>query len=334
MGFWKHFQFFCQEHKLNPDLSSTYEAYKRDKLGLLWKPRQVPEKTDGDGLSWGEVEALTGGANGTHHTPCPYCGGGASGYSTRFQIRKTLAHAVYHCFYCGISGRSHNNGEVDAGEQQEAERQLATEKREETRAYALRLFNECAPINSNTLGAVYLKARRLELPPNPDAVLRWHEHCPFGKLGKVGCIVALFRNAVTDVPTGIHRTYIYSATDGLSERMALGTMAGSAIKLWPLSGDGLAVGEGIETVLAAVQLGVADPPAWATAVANNLTRVPVIPQVKRLTILADNDSDKSDTGELAARKLRRIWLAARCEIEIKMPTAAGDFNDLLRRRQP
>jgi hypothetical protein len=172
----------------------------------------------------------------------------------------------------------------------------------------------------------------LELPPNPDAVLRWHSQCPFGR-DKLPCMVALFRDALTDQPTGIHRTYVYSGSK--AERMALGGIARSAIKLWPLDASGtLSVGEGIESVLAAVQLGHAEPPAWATTVANNLSVLPVIPNVRRLTVLADNDRDKTATGEIAARELRRAWVAAKREVIIKMPGEDGlDFNDLLRRKQ-
>jgi hypothetical protein len=90
----------------------------------------------------------------------------------------------------------------------------------------------------------------------------------------------------------------------------------------------LAVGEGIETVLAAVQLGHASPPAWATSVANNLTRLPVIPQVKRLTIVADNDPSK--TGEQAATKLYHTYNRAGRDAVIKRTRTVKDFNDLLR----
>ena len=146
-------------------------------------------------------------------------------------------------------------------------------------------------------------------------------------------MLALFRNALTDEPTGIHRTYITSATGGEAERMALGRMAGSAIKLWALTNNHnhLAIGEGIETVLAAVKLGAAEPPAWAATVANNLSRLPVIPGVRQLTILAD--CDESGTGEKDARALRRAWIARGRQVAIRMPASNNaDFNDLIRRR--
>jgi DNA primase len=176
---------------------------------------------------------------------------------------------------------------------------------------------------------IYLKARGLELPPNPDAVLRWHPECQFGR-DKLPCMVALFRDALTDAPTAIHRTYIYAPAHGKAERMALGRIAGGAIKLWQLDGSGtLAVGEGIETVLAAVKLGVATAPAWATTVANNLSRLPVVAGVKRLTILSDND--ESNAGQQAATKLYHSYNHAGCDAVIKQPRTVGtDFNDLLR----
>jgi hypothetical protein len=163
--------------------------------------------------------------------------------------------------------------------------------------------------------------------------MRWHPACGFGQLGKVPCILSLFRDAITDKPAAIHRTHIYSAARGESERMALGTMMRSAIKLWPLNGGNrLAIGEGIETVLAAVQIGAADPPAWAATVANNLAKLPVVVGVRRLVVLADND--ETDTGQEAARELRRRWLAGGREVELRLPPFddVKDFNDLLRRR--
>ena len=91
-------------------------------------------------------------------------------------------------------------------------------------------------------------------------------------------------------------------------------MAGSAIKLWPLQEEQetLAVGEGIENVLAAVKLGIADPPAWATTVANNLSRVPVIRR-RQATVHPCGQRSRR-RGQEHAKALRRKWLdaAGRC----------------------
>ena len=115
--------------------------------------------------------------------------------------------------------------------------------------------------------------------------------------------------------------------------MSLGSTKGTGmvgvIKLWPLgNSETLAMGEGIENVISAVQLGIAEPPAWATGVALNLGRVPVIDGVKRLTILADNDVTK--TGERFAKQLRRAWRAQGKEVVARMPREVGsDFNKIL-----
>jgi hypothetical protein len=337
MGYWKNLQVFCRQYSethrrfIDPNKRGTQDAYAAYCRGLSWKLPEVPEIADDRDLTWDEVDSLTGGIAGTHHTPCPYCGPDKE-LSTRFKIERTLIRAKWHCFYCSVQGTTENDsGEVADADELIAARQLRAEQRADTRSFALRLWDEATSIKTGSTADVYLKAREVELPPNPDAVMRWHPRCPFGKkTGRVGCIVSLFRDAITDVPTGVHRTYLYSATRGKAQRMALGTM--SAIKLWPLNGvDTLAVGEGIETVLAAVKLGEARPPAWAMATATNLAKLQVIPGVSRLTVLADND--RSGTGEAAARALRREWMEAGRDVRVRMPRDVEvDFNDLLRRQ--
>jgi hypothetical protein len=241
-------------------------------------------------------------------SPCPDC--------KKIRTRKP-GQRYWHCFYCGMTDIADATGE-------NARINLELEKAEKARKQkqALELWNESVSI-IGTAGERYLNSRKLELPPNPNEVLRWHPRCLFG-LRHQPCMVALFRNAVTDKPVAVHRTCIATG-----ERMALGPIARAAIKLWPLgSNDTLAVGEGIETVLAAVKLGHADPPAWATSVANNLSVLPVIKGVRRLVVLADNDASR--TGEKMARELRRNWVNK--EVVIRMPAESGaDFNDLLRR---
>jgi hypothetical protein len=337
MGYWKGLSLFCQIYNegkrresdcLNPHKRIAQDLYSAHLRGLSWSLPKAPEIGDDRDLTWDEVDQLTGGMPGTYHTPCPYCAP-EKGLSTRFKIERTLARASWFCFYCSAKGSVENkDGEVYDDDQIIAAQEFQAEKRADTKAYALGLWDEAEPIRPDSTPAVYVRARGLELPPNPDAVMRWHPRCPFGKY-RQPCIVSLFRNAVTDEPTGIHRTYLYSALHGKAERMALGTIAGSAIKLWPLDGGAeLSVGEGIETVLAAVRLGEARPPAWAVTVASNLTRLPLIRGVRHLTILADNDAN--NVSQEAASKLYHTYNRDRRDVVIKHPrTADTDFNDLL-----
>jgi hypothetical protein len=324
MGYWKDFQLFCRQHELDPHKDSSHDAYEADARGLPFRAIKISD--DRHEVSWGEIEALTNSKSGTHYTRCPNCGWDKDQSNNSFKIQCTASGAKWDCIYCGISGTTGNpDGESD--QIVLLPRQIDAEKR---LRLALRLWDESQPIKTDCLAGVYLRARGLELPPDPDEVLRFHERCRFGEHGKVPCMVALLRNVKTNEPTGIHRTYIYSARDGKAERMALGELGGkSAVKLWPVGdGDALAVGEGIETVLAAVQLGEARPPAWAATVALNLSRLPAINGVKRLTILADNDA-VSGTGERAGRELRRRWITAGRDVALRMPVKVKDFNDLL-----
>jgi hypothetical protein len=307
MGVWKQFDLFLRIHN---DLKPGEDA---------WDYFLASQRAH---LSSEQVDKLIDRDRGAGTQPCPHCGA-ERGYALR--------RGRWRCFYCG-QGEAAEKQQQDDPKVAKAERALEHERKARSIEFGIQLWNDATPIN-NTTAAVYLKNRGLDPPPNPDEVLRWHSSCPFGESGRVGCMLALFRDCVTDQITGIHRTRIISATNGTADRMALGRMAGSAIKLWALrDSTKLAAGEGIESVLAAVKLGHAAPPAWAATVANNLSRLPVVPHVNELTILADNDAHR--TSEQHAKELRRKWLACGSAAVIRMPTRVGtDFNDLLLERQ-
>jgi hypothetical protein len=306
MGVWKNYALFCDGH----DLRHGEDAWE-----YFWAS---------SGLSFEQAEALIERDRGAGTQPCPHCGK-ERGYALR--------RGRWRCFYCGQGEPAQQQQQrPDDPELSRAERALERERKAKSIEFGIQLWNDARPINNST-AATYLKSRGLDPPPNPDDVLRWHPSCPFGESGRVGCMLALFRDCVTDEITGIHRTRVISATNGTADRMALGRMSGSAIKLWARNGSAkLAVGEGIESVLAAVKLGIVDPPAWAATVANNLSRLPLIPDVNGLTILADNDAHR--TSEQHARELRRKWIAGGSAAVVRMPTRVGtDFNDLLLERQ-
>jgi hypothetical protein len=260
---------------------------------------------------------------GVHYLTCPDCDEGKG--QTTLKVTRSAADTEWkwRCHYCGASGETKNWREDYDDDQ---------EWREQMRRLGLRIWEQSEPLgtSSSWLAEVYFSARGIEPPPDHHAVLRWQWQCPFGKDERLPCIVALLRSVITDQPTGAHLIHVVSAKHGEAKRMTYGDCIGSAIKLWPLArSEDLTVGEGIENVLAAIKLGQARPPAWAMTVANNLGRLPVIPQVKRLTILADND--RSTTGERKARECRRAWRAAGKAVTALMTTEVGsDFNDLLK----
>lgn len=244
------------------------------------------------GLSFKQQAAMINGGS----TPCPNCGKGI-GQSG-------------HCFYCGKSIRT----------DVKFDRLLAKARQARNKQEAMRLWDQSVSIVS-TAGERYLNSRKLELPPNPDEVLRWHRSCKFG-INRVPCMVALFRNVVTDKPTAVHRTCISTG-----ERMALGPIAKAAIKLWPLNGsEALAVGEGIETVLA-VSISCSMP-AWAAISANGVRALVLPPEATHIVICADHDA--SGTGECAAHDAAARWVAEGRRVRIAMPPEPDtDMADVL-----
>ncbi len=137
-------------------------------------------------------------------------------------------------------------------------------------------------------------------------------------------MIAQFRDIMTDKPMGIHRTRL--TTDGRKvDRRMLGTAAGAAIKL---DGDadvttGLTIGEGIETCLAARQLGFR--PVWALGSVGAIGTFPVLPAIEALTLLAE-------TGDASARATEQCaaqWHAAGRDVVIVDPIGGSDLNDAI-----
>jgi CHC2 zinc finger/Toprim domain len=255
----------------------------------------------------------------------------------------------YHCFGCGANG-----DHIDWLEQREGLttrqaieylRDLAgrsptstnQDKRdpEETRKFALAIWDDARPIKG-TLAEAYLKTRHIDITELPTAALRFHPRCIFGRGNYQPCLIALFRDAVTDKPTGIHR--IRLALDNQKvERKMLGPVGGSVVKLWPDEDVtyGLVIGEGIETVLAAAAhiqyCGTLLRPAWAAGSKGNLAGFPVLNIIERLTVLVDHDANSE--GQKASTQCIWRWRRAGREAFGLIPQQVDtDFNDLVRRR--
>jgi DNA polymerase I-like protein with 3'-5' exonuclease and polymerase domains len=209
---------------------------------------------------------------------------------------------------------------------------LALEELEQAasnRAYALRWWDAAEPIRG-TLAARYLADTRGidlgALPSKVDDILRFHPRCVFSPGKRLPCLLALMRDPISDVPTGIQRIALTPEAQKV-DRMALGTAG--VVKLWP-AGKQLVAGEGLETVLAAATRlsyrGEPLRPAWAALGA--LKRLPLVPGVERLIVLADNDANNA--GADAAEALKRRWLEAGRRVALLMPDRPGtDFNDIV-----
>jgi hypothetical protein len=199
-------------------------------------------------------------------------------------------------------------------------------------ANAERIWIEAMPI-VGTPGEDWLVRRGILLDDVPDrGGLRFHPRCPYGPGRAMRCILARFTDALTGASRGLHRRVI--APGMVPKTMTLGPMAGAAVRLWPDDEvtEGLVVGEGIETVLAAAtrieHRGTLLRPAWACATAGNLEALPVLAGIEALMILAD--ADENGRGQEAARRCAERWSAAGREVTILTPRQLGlDFNDIV-----
>jgi hypothetical protein len=175
----------------------------------------------------------------------------------------------------------------------------------------------------------YFAGREIDINKVPDqGGLRFDPYAPWDN-GTTPCIIGRYTTAIGNEPRGIWRRPI----DGRKPK-ALGSTAGCVIRLWDDAEitNGLVLGEGVETTLAAATHCRFGPtllqPAWATGSAGNMEHFPPLPGIEFLTILVDNDA--SGTGQRAAETCAQAWLAADKEVVRILPDGVGlDFNDLI-----
>jgi hypothetical protein len=194
-------------------------------------------------------------------------------------------------------------------------------------AVAGAIWRQTVPL-PGTPAETYLRSRGLRLDEDFGHVVRFHPALSRDGATAAG-MVALFRDAVTNAPCGIHRTFLDSdgralMRNGAKDKRMLGRAKGAAIKL-DADADvslGLHIGEGIETCLAARQLGYR--PAWALGSAGAIADFPVLAGIETLTVFTEND----DVSTRAADAVCGRYEAAGCEAWTLEPPA-GDFNDAI-----
>lgn len=178
-----------------------------------------------------------------------------------------------------------------------------------------------------SLGEAYLLNRLGRLPIDLTD-LRHHPRCPRGG-DRLHALVALMRDAVSNQPTGIHRTYLNPDGSGKADivpaKMMLGRAAGSVVKLTPNEDVtiGLGLSEGIEDGLAIINSGWR--PVWACLSAGGMASFPVLKGIEALTVFCDADSP----GRKAAAAVVQRWRDAGLEAVIAEPPAGvKDFGEL------
>jgi hypothetical protein len=214
-------------------------------------------------------------------------------------------------------------GEVPAGP--------APQQPARPRSDGAKIWRAAVPIGG-TLAEAYLRRRGLDYADPDGRALRFHLRCPFGPGVMHPCMVGLYRSVTDNRPVGIHRTALDPRGHKIGRR-SMGRVGAGAIKL---SDDtevmlGLAIGEGVETVLAAMQLGFR--PAWAVGAAGGVRAFPVLAGIECLTILVDHDGADDQgrqAGPDAALECSARWTAAGREVWRVTPRRQGaDMADLL-----
>ena len=173
--------------------------------------------------------------------------------------------------------------------------------------------------------------RHLELPDDlAGSVLRFLPRCPWrnensGKTDFVPALIAAFRCIDDDEITAIHRIALNPDGTKIGRRM-LGVVHRAAVKLDALA-DSVAIGEGIETAMAARQLGIR--PAWALGSVGAISFFPLLPGVSTLRILAEAGEASNHAVELCGTR----WRRAGRRVKAIRPTSGSDLNDVLIARQ-
>jgi len=175
-----------------------------------------------------------------------------------------------------------------------------------------------------TLAEEYLAARRLSLPPELcGSVLRFHPQCPWrsgDKVESIPCLIAAFTSISDDSVTGIHRIRLDRPEWWPKvERKMLGSIRGSAVMLDPAK-ERLAVAEGIESALAARQLGFGA--TWALGSATQIAQTAPVDGVQGLIILGEH----CQANRKAAEDCSRLWIRQGREVILALPKSGKDFN--------
>lgn len=191
---------------------------------------------------------------------------------------------------------------------------------------ALQIFAEAVEPRRGPV-ETYFRVRGLGGLPDDVVDIRYHPRCPRGA-DRLPAMVALMRDASSNEPTGVHRTFVRYDGSGKAAvtpaKMMLGRAAGSVVKLTPDEDVlmGLGLSEGVEDGIAILNMGWR--PIWACMSAGFMTRFPILRGVEALSLFADADRAGQSAAESCAARWRRAGLSA----AIVNPRSWKDFADM------
>jgi putative DNA primase/helicase len=311
---------------------------------------RAAELADCIGAGWPELlERLGIGREflSNKHGPCPACGG-----TDRYRFDNKRGHGNFFCNGCGagdgfallmrtfqwdfrtalarVAEAAGLRDTRTVAQPRSVPMQTPAHDVARPPARVTRLWRESCAIADCDEVVEYLEFRHL-WPIPEECTLRAHpslEYFDHGRrVGRYASLLAPVRDVAGDLVT-MHVTYLHQgrklkAREPRKILSPLQGRTGSAVRLAPLAGDVLGIGEGIETCLAATHLH--DIPTWAALNTSLLAKFTPPAAVKRLVIFAD-----ADVPGLTAAAALMQRLQGQVELEIRTPRAAKDWNDVLR----
>lgn len=197
---------------------------------------------------------------------------------------------------------------------------------------ALWLFDESRH-PANTRVEQYFTYRGLELPREAAGeAIRYHPNCYFDG-EKVPAMISLVRDIRTNEPMAVHRTALSWGGTNYDVhgkgRMALGPIAGGAVKLTPDEEvtTCIGIGEGLESTVSLQLTEYGRSPVWALLNAAGIAAFPVLAGIECLWISVDHDPAGVAAAETCCRRWQR---AGRQVFLLKANVAGADLNDSVR----
>jgi putative DNA primase/helicase len=175
----------------------------------------------------------------------------------------------------------------------------------------------------------YLRNRGITIAPPPALRLAsqlWH---PFEK-AEADAIVGLVEHAEKG-RVGLHAIYLDETNTRKADfhppKLTFGPVAGGAIHLAEADPNNwLIIGEGVETVLSAMQ--IMDKPGWAALGTAGVQNLVLPDSIKKVWIAADHDAHGA--GQRAAHAAADRFVAEGRQVRVSIPTTKGtDWNDVL-----
>ena len=175
----------------------------------------------------------------------------------------------------------------------------------------------------------YLTSRGLALDDDvAGSVIRWNPAAQWRDDRRPkAAMVCLMRSIANGEPQAASLTFLAGDATKTS-RIFIGPVGGAAVMLDPFDcvTHGLFIGEGVETCMAARQLGLR--PVWALGSSGGVKAFPILRGVECLTLLMEAD----DASARACEDCAARWHAAGREVFINWPTSGKDLNDAIRLR--